>query len=436
MRKNKYVKALVLAMIILGMLFNIIREIRNKEIKITVGIFAGSNWGVPYSECYEIIDNVIERFEASHPGVKVNYVNGILKDDYSEWLSGKILTNAPDVFMILPEDFNTLSSIGAMKNLNNLIVEDKEFNPEKYYKVSYEFGQYQGEQFALPYESVPTLMFVNKTLLDHENIKIPKNNWSWNEFYDICNKVTKDTNGDGTIDQFGCYDYTWEDAIYSNGARLFDDEGTKSYFGDDKVEEAVRFIKDLDELNKGYKVTSQEFDAGKVAFHPLLFSEYSTYKTYPWKIKKYSNFEWDCIKLPAGKNGENISEVTTLLMGISSRTKEEKLSWEFLKMLTYNEETQKEIFKYSQGVSVLKDVTESRDVMDELGKNTPNDGYIDMTLLSEVMESAVVTPRFRKYETVMSMADTTIKQGMENNNDNLSYLLLKLQRDINNFLNN
>lgn len=408
-----------------------------KETVITFGIFSGSNWDVPYSNSYEIIDNAIQKFEEKNPGVKVKYVNGIMKEDYSEWLSSELLKGtAPDVFMILPEDFNTLSNIGAMKSLNNLIMDDGDFDLSKYYETSYKFGQYEEKQFALPYESVPTMMFVNKTLLKKEGIKIPDNNWSFDEFYQICKDVTKDTNNDGLIDQFGYYDYTWEDAIYSNGVTLFNEDGTKSYFGDKKVEEAVSFIQKLDTLNNGYRVTEKDFDDGKVAFHPLLFSEYTTYKTYPWKIKKYSGFEWDCIKLPAGENGENISEVTTLFMGINSKTKKEKLSWELLKSLTYDEDVQREIFKYSQGVSVLKNVTNSKKVIEELGKSTPNGSYIDMRLLNEVMESGVVSPRFRKYNSVMDMANNMINQSINDEEDNLGYRLSKLQREVNNILKN
>ena len=436
MKKKIYIKILISSIVFI-IISNVVVAFSKRDIVITFGMFAGSNWNVPYGNSYEIIDNAIKRFEESHPGVKIKYVNGILKDDYSEWLSGKLLKGSgPDVFMILSEDFNTLSSVGAMKSLNNILEKDKEFDYEKYYRASYESGQYQGEQFALPYESVPTLMFVNKTLLEEEGIKIPENDWTWGEFYEVCRKVTKDTDGDGLIDRFGFYDYNWQDAIYSNGVTLFNEDGTKSYFSDKKFESAIRFVKNLEELNKEYKVTSDDFDTGKVAFHPLLFSEYSTYKTYPWKIKKYSDFEWDCIKLPSGESGENISEVSTLLMGINSKTDKEKLALEFLKLLTYDEVTQRDIFKYSQGVSVLKSVTGSVKIMNELVNDTPNDGYINMTLLSEVMESAIASPRFHKYESVMAMSDTMIKQGMDSNNDNLSYLLSKLQREVNKFLKN
>ena len=46
--------------------------------------------------------------------------------------------------------------------------------------------------------------------------------------------------------------------------------------------------------------------------------------------------------------------MNTLLMGISSKTEHEKLAWEFLKLLTNDEDIQMDIFRYSQGASVLK----------------------------------------------------------------------------------
>ena len=62
-------------------------------------------------------------------------------------------------------------------------------------------------------------------------------------------------------------------------------------FSDVRVEEALRFVQELNGLNHGLFVTSREFDLGKAAFMPLAYSEYRTYKPYPWRIKKYSDFE-------------------------------------------------------------------------------------------------------------------------------------------------
>ena len=51
-------------------------------------------------------------------------------------------------------------------------------------------------------------MFVNKTLLEENGIEIPNVNWTWDDFYAICEKLTVDTDDDGEIDQFGEYEWT------------------------------------------------------------------------------------------------------------------------------------------------------------------------------------------------------------------------------------
>lgn len=167
---------------------------------------------------------------------------------------------------------------------------------------------------------------------------------------------------------------------------------------------------------------------------PLSFAEYRTYKTYPYKIKKYTKFQWDCITLPAGENGGNTSTVNTLLMGISNHTRQEKLAWEFLKLLTYDEEMQMEIFRYSQGVSVLKKVTESVEAETILQEDMEKtEKVIDNKLLSNVIESGKVTPKFPKYSGAINMADNEINRIIEDE-DNIENSLRILQRQVEQYL--
>lgn len=259
---------------------------KDRQITIELGIFAGSNWDVANANSYVIIDKAIERFEQEHKNVKIHYTSGILKRDYSEWLAQQLLMGKmPDVFMILSDDFNRLASLGALKNLEKLMNKDTAFKLEKYFSTTLLTGQYNGIQFALPYETVPTLMFVNKTLLKKEGIEVPDSDWTWDDLLEISKKVTKDTDGDGYPDQFGTYNYDWLDAAYTNGVVLFENGDTKISLTNEKVVEAVKFVKQLYDLNQGRKVTQDDFDSGKVAFMPLTFADYRTYKTYPYKIK-------------------------------------------------------------------------------------------------------------------------------------------------------
>lgn len=406
-----------------------------KNITLEFGMFTGSNWDVAQANSFTIIDKAIAKFEHAHPGVTVHYYSGIRKDDYSEWFSRKLLAGEePDIFMVLGTDFNQFASMGVMKNLETFIEKDTDFEPEKYFTSAFVSGQYESVQYALPYETVPTLIFVNKTLLTQEGIDMPEENWTWEDFYEICKKVTRDTDGDGVPDQFGSYNYDWMDALCSNGGGVFNKKGTEAALTDSRVVEAVKYVRSINDLYGGEKLTQEDFNGGRVAFMPLTFAEYRTYKTYPYKIRKYANFQWDCVTMPAGEQGGNISQVDSLLMGISANTKEEKLAWEFLKLLTYDEESQMNIFYDSQGASVLKAVTESQQ-MEQVVQEDMEEGdtVINGKLLGRVIEEGHVEPQFKKYEQAMSLTDSEINKILEEDKDVDSNLKI-LQRTINEYL--
>ncbi len=42
-----------------------------------IGVYAGSSWDVPTSQRSHALDRAIEKFEKSHPHVRVEYENGI-----------------------------------------------------------------------------------------------------------------------------------------------------------------------------------------------------------------------------------------------------------------------------------------------------------------------------------------------------------------------
>lgn len=408
---------------------------RQKETVLEFGMITGSNWDVANANSFTIIDQAIERFESEHPGVKIHYYSGVRKDDYSEWFSRKLLAGKePDVFMVLGTDFNQFSSMGVMKNLEPLMEKDTDFDPEKYFSSALRTGQYGDVQYALPYETVPTLMFVNKTLLAKEGIAMPNPDWNWDTMYSICEKTTKDLDGDGVPDQFGCYNFGWQDAVYSNGGEIFTSDGKESNFTDEKVVEAIQFVRRLNDLYQGRKVTQEDFNAGNVVFMPLTFAEYRTYKTYPYKIKRYTNFQWDCITMPAGYQGGNLSQVDSLLMGISAHTKHEQLAWEFLKLLTYDESIQTEIFRSSQGASVLKAVTESKEMESIVQEDMEeSDTVISGSLLGRIIEEGRIEPQFKRYEQALALADSEIGQILEND-ETIDSSLKILQRTVNSYL--
>lgn len=438
-RDKKYVIRAGSCALLLFILWMIAGDIYKKlpwfyEDVIRVGVFSDSYWEVQNGYSCQILEDAIAQFEEDHPGVRIEYVSGIMKEDYSEWLSEEMMKGtAPDVFFVLGEHFNDFAEAGALKDLTHLIESDKDFRPEKYYASAYEYGAYEGVQYALPYECAPKLMFVNKSILTEEGIDLPEREWDWEDFYQICQKVTRDTDGNGTIDQFGTVGYTWEDAFESNGVRLFNEKGTECYLTDEKAGAAISFIDRLEGLNSGYSVSSREFALGNVAFQPMLFSEYRAYKSYPLSIKKYAGFEWDCLTMPAGPEGANISRLDTLTIAMSASTIHTRQAWEFMKFLTGDERIQSEIFDYSEGVSVLKEVVESEKTRRFFQERTDTGDALSLAVLSGAVERAVVVPGFHDYDEAIAEVDRAVRTILESSS-NISMETIIQNRNINTYL--
>lgn len=252
-------------------------------------------------------------------------------------------------------------------------------------------------------------------------------------FYSLCEQLTRDTDGDGIVDQFGVYDYGWEEALVANGCSLFSEDGQHCLLNQSAQESAMQFARKIYQLNAGTDLSEKTFDEGRVAFRPMLFSEYRSYEPYPWRIKRSSNFEWDCIAMPSGTSvgGGNYSRLSTLMLGISQRTKHSRLSWELLKTIACTEEMQTMVYTELSGVSALHRVTESDEVARLLQMDSQGTASRGMSTLPAIMEDTLATPRFARYHQAMESADRLITEAMSaDKNFELQLLQIQQQLDV------
>lgn len=395
---------------------------------LTIGLFYDTEMNGSSADTYKYYDSLIKKFEKKYPDITVNYTGGIPGSEYSEWLANAMLRGEePDAFLVMSDDFEMLANAGALEKLDEHIKKDYTFDKDVYYEPALESGKYNSDIYALPISCVPKIMFVNKTLLAENGIEMPKADWTWDDFYDICSKISENE------DEYGVYGYYWRDAVCSNGVSVFSDDGKKCDLTSDRVQEAIRFQKKLIGLNDGYEVASRDFDLGKVAFRPFSYSEYRAYQPYPWRVKKYTSFEWDGIQMPAGPNGDNVSELDTLLMGVSSHSDNKDMAWEFVSMCSSDEETQKGFYSYLRGVSPIKSVAENDSMVDAIMEDMPGERVFDENTIHSIMSKAVVMPRFAGYEQADNMVDKVISLEIENDQFEEN-LLLGEQRKINKYL--
>lgn len=82
---------------------------------------------------------------------------------------------------------------------------------------------------------------------------------------------------------------------------------------------------------------------------------------------------------------------------------------------------------------ILRGAVESPLLKQVLGNDIPGNNNMDVEVIRQVMEEAKETPNFRRYSSVMSVADSKIG-SMISVERSIDSRLLKLQREINSML--
>ena len=91
----------------------------------------------------------------------------------------------------------------------------------------------------------------NKQLLEDYNLEDPRElyargEWTWDKFIEYCQTLTKDTDGDGAVDQYGFGGYgpeTFEQLMLSNGGAIA--AGTTETLSSAQVGEALQMMQDM-----------------------------------------------------------------------------------------------------------------------------------------------------------------------------------------------
>jgi multiple sugar transport system substrate-binding protein len=116
--------------------------------------------------------------------------------------------------------------------------------------------QYQGQHYGLPFNALVFVLVCNKDMFDAEGISPPK---TWSEFRDAAKRLTKDTDGDGTLDQWGLvllggdrggFAYRLAPLMYKAGADIMSDDLSQVTFDSPEAVSAVRLLADMYQVDK------------------------------------------------------------------------------------------------------------------------------------------------------------------------------------------
>ncbi|MDX9984776.1 extracellular solute-binding protein [Sphaerochaeta sp.] len=373
---------------------------RSKTVVIELSLYSGNSWGVPQNFAYAIYDKAVELFEQQYAdkGYRMKLRTGMMYKDYSEWFAQQVLKGKePDLFLIIEEDFTTFAAIGLLEKLDSYI-KNSDLLEDSFFSNALEAGQYQGSQYALPIGIVPSFLIYNVDLLNSLGLEIDLDNWTWDQFYRLCSKITGDLDGDGTLDRFAVEGYDWHQAFYTNDNVLFNEKSSQVGFNSLYMAQMIEFLKKMHSLNQGMVVREGMFEMGKVGFKTFNFSEFRVYGSYPYRILRYDDFDWKAIPFPHGPHGSSKSKLYTVQLGMSSRSRHKDVAFEFLRLISSDKEFQYMIWDNSNMLPV------NRDAFDQiyLSGIMQRDGMrqLDRDFIESVISGSYIDPDFKKYPVI------------------------------------
>lgn len=422
-KKNKIPFFLVLLIVIIGLLVTCYvygKQFEKHSSELSIGFYTDSSWDVPKGNQYHMIDYAIRQFHRQHPEIKLHYENGIRKQDYQSWLSNQIVKGkAPDVIIVPQEDFNLLASIGAFKNLDNYITASN-FNSHQFYSGPWQAGRYNGKQYALPYETNPTLMVANQNLLRKNHVHASFASEP-QPFERACRRISR-------YNAYGLNaNYTWQEALLAYNADAFSGPNHSINLTSTQARKGFSFLTSL--YNYQTRATdTQLFDQAKVAFMPITLAQYRTYTSYPFHVTKNNNFRWQIMRMPGIKNAK-ATPASTVCFAVSSHSGNPIMAWQFIKMMCSNPKIQQELMKVHKGSSVLRRVVNSPKTAKELKAENFGNELISTKQLNRILDNEAVLPKFKRYNDIYGQLDYQINQALTN--QDLDTQLFNIQMNLN-----
>ena len=288
-----------------------------------------------------VIEESISRFEALHPSVKVKLEGAPGGEHHDKILTLVAGGDAPDVYLVNYHQTVPFIEAGLARSLQPFIAATS-FDEDNLPDVM-DVARLDGELYGVPcFGGVfsDTNIYYNRDLFDAEGLpypewdaKDPDVGWTMDDLLEVAKALTKDTTGDGRIDQWGVHpairDYAVAVTIFSNGGSYLSEDETLSAIDTPETIEAVQWMADLvvkhhvAPLPEEVEGLGDTFITGNVAmrYGPVMYNK---------SVRDAGvDFDWAVADIPRGKAGAiNVAVVHPLLMAHSTAYPEE--SWEWL----------------------------------------------------------------------------------------------------------
>jgi len=321
------------------------------EVTITYAI-----WGDPAE--LKSQQAVVDAFHAANPKITVDVSVSDWDAYWDKVQTGIAGGAAPDVFAMDGPLFPDYQSRDVLLDLKPFIDRDGYDLTQLADQGVADFTTADGGQYGLPRDLNTIVLYYNKAMFDAANVAYPDDSWDWAKLVEAGKQLTKDVDGNGTVDQWGFYTETtdmenyWLSLVWQNGGDVMAPDGKTTVLDTPEAAGGIQFLQDLIWKEKVmadpaiFAETGDAFENGKAAMEA----------NGSWLVPTHTaaGFDFGIAPLPTGPAGRFTSVNPTGAV-VYKGTKAPDAAWEFVKYLA-SPAAQEQLMQLHAAIPVSKEV--------------------------------------------------------------------------------
>lgn len=287
-----------------------------------------------------------ELYESLHPNVKIEWID--LGDVTQRVIKTMALVSsgtAPDI-LYMNNNIYTFTVKGVLHPLTEFIEKEPEGFLDYFYDSLLAPLTYKGELYALPQEVSPTVEYYNKDLFAKYNVPLPKDDWTFEEWYATVKALADAGRADQVYGESIVSSIGLITAVLSRlGVQVYTDDMQQLWLAQpenrEKTIEAFTWLQkavmedkicpnpaEVTAMGQGF---NQAFRNQQIAMQAAGLYLLPDFKDVPL------TFDWDVVMQPLKADGERTARAAMLNWGIWSGSKQKEAAWDVLKFFVGHE---------------------------------------------------------------------------------------------------
>jgi multiple sugar transport system substrate-binding protein len=225
--------------------------------------------------------------------------------------------------------------MGVLEPLDGWVQRSATLRLEDFYPEALTPFRWHGRLLSIPQNLSNLVVYYNRTLFDRAKLPYPDPKWTWDDFLATAKALTRDTNGDGVVDQYGLGSEASivrvTPFIWSHGGTLVDDDAAPTRLTLDlpATREALAWFVALqtrhhvvpDRVAESARNHEARFLDGTIGMILDSRRGVPTYRT-------IRSFEWDVAPLPRSRRPAGLLHADGFFMAAAGRNK--PAAWAFI----------------------------------------------------------------------------------------------------------